>query len=236
MKYSVVIPAHNEAGNLGKLVLNIYNILEGVGKPFEIVIVNDNSTDNSIEVLESMGKKIKELRYINRTKDPGVGHTIREGIKNAKGEVIIGLDGDLSHDPQQIPRFVDKIEDCDVVCGSRYMAGGNADMNPSRILISNTFNTIFRMILGLPVKDFTCGFRAYRSKIFKDMRLESTGFGIYIEIPIKAHLLGYKLKEVPITHNKRGHGRSNLGYLKQGPEYLKVVFSAIWFRLYNLIR
>ena len=100
--HSLVIPAHNEAKNLPKLLVKARSVLKKTKKKFEIILVNDNSTDNTIKVLEKLKNKIKELRIVNRKTNPGVGYAIREGLSKAKGDVIITMDGDLSHD---LPRF-----------------------------------------------------------------------------------------------------------------------------------
>src|SRR3989344_3344512 len=138
--YSLVIPAHNEAKNLQKLLKKAYSVL----------------------------KKTK--------------------------------DGDLSHDPAEIVNFLKFLKDYDMVCGSRYTKGGKAEMTHSRILVSSLFNLVFRNLLGIPVKDFTSGFRAYKAKIIDKIELKSKKFGIFIEIPLKAHLAGFKLTEIPISY------------------------------------
>lgn len=231
MIYSVVIPSHNEAKNISKLVLKLYKVLKKTKKSFEILVVNDNSTDNTREVLEKLRKRIKELKPIHRKGKKGVGYTKREGFSKAKGKYIITLDGDLSHNPYEIPKFLEAMRDSDMVCGSRYIKGGKAHMNLIRIFISGLFNMLFRKIIGLPIRDFTSGFRVYKKEIIDNIKLKSKGFGIYIEIPIKAHLKGYRLKEIPITYHERLSGESNLSYLKQGPDYLKIVFEAILLKL-----
>ena len=225
--YSVVVPAHNESRNLRKLVLGLKRVLSKTGKKFEIIIVNDNSTDDSLIVLKELKKSVHELIIVNRTSNPGVGNAIREGLNNVRGDIIITMDADLSHAPEEIPKFLNSFDDSDMICGSRYTKGGKADMTYSRILISGLFNLIFRKIIGIKVKDFTSGYRAYKSKVPKAIKLNSKKFGIYIEIPIKAHLAGFKLKEIPISYHKREFGSSNLNYFKQGPEYLKVVFEGL---------
>lgn len=229
--YSLVIPAHNEAKNLPKLIKKAYSVLKNTKEKFEIIVINDNSTDNSAEVLKSLQKKIKQLRFINRTTNPGVGFAIREGLSNVKGDTIVTMDGDLSHEPDEIPNFFRYLKDYDMVCGSRYIKGGKANMAYSRILVSGLFNFIFRNLIGIPIKDFTSGFRVYKTKVIKKIKLKSKTFGIYIEIPLKSHLAGFKLTEIPITYHKREFGKSNLNYFKQGPEYLKVALEALKIKL-----
>lgn len=228
IKYSVIIPAHNEANNLNELVRRLHLVLKETNKPFEIIIVNDNSTDKSGELLEKLKKNYPELRPIHRHTMPGVGYAQREGFKNVRGDFIITLDGDLSHNPYEIPKFIEALKGYDMVCGSRYVNEGKASMCLSRKLISGSFNFVFRTIIGIPIKDFTSGFRLYKKEIIdRIMPLRSKGFGIYIEIPLKAYLEGFKITEVPITYHVRSKGKSNLNYLKQGPEYMKIALSTL---------
>lgn len=229
--YSVVIPAHNEARCLKKLVLKVRYMLSKLNKRFEIIIVNDNSTDNSLSVLKGLKKIADELVIINREKKPGVGNAIREGLYKTKGKIIITMDGDLSHNPAEIPRLLKNLDKYDVVCGSRYISGSKAYIEVSRKIISKTFNFIFRNLLSIPVKDFTSGFRAYKREVIEKINLKNENFGIYIEVPLKAHLAGFKLTEVPITYSKRESGHSNLNYFTQGPEYLKVIFEVLKIKL-----
>lgn len=229
--YSLVIPAHNEAENLPKLLEKSFSVLKKTKEKFEIIVVNDNSTDNSDEVLKKLNEKIKRLRIVTRTKNPGAGYAIREGLSKVRGDIIITMDGDLSHDPAEIVNFLKFLKDYDMVCGSRYVKGGKAEMNYSRILVSGLFNFVFRKLLGIPVKDFTSGFRVFKAKIIDKIELKSKKFGIFIEISLKAHLAGFKLTEIPIIYHYRGFGKSNLNYFKQGPEYIKVALEALKTKL-----
>ena len=231
--YSLVIPAHNEAKNLPKLVGKSHSALKKTRQVFEIIIVNDNSTDNSYGVLKMLQKKFKELRIVNRASNPGVGYAIRQGISSAKGSIIITMDGDLSHDPYEMPKLLAQLKNYDMVCGSRYTKGGKANMASSRKLVSVLFNIVFRTLIGIKVRDFTSGYRAYNADILKKISLKSRKFGIFIEIPLKAYLAGFRLAEVPITYHKREHGKSNLNFFKKGPEYLKVALEAIWIKIWK---
>jgi len=236
LRYSVVIPAHNEEGNLEPLLNRLHEVLSRTKSPFEIIIVNDNSKDNSYALLKRLKMVYSELVLINRTSDPGVGNAIRAGLKSAKGQIIITLDGDLSHDPQEIPKLLKMLGTYDMVCGSRYIQGGSADMQASRKMVSGLFNLIFRFLIGIPVRDFTSGFRVYKRQIIDTINLRNPKFGIYIEIPFKAHLAGFKLTEIPITYHKRGKGASNLNYFIQGPEYLRVAGEALKIKFLRPIK
>ena len=233
--YSVVVPCHNESENLDKLVARISDVLRKEKDSFEIIIVNDNSTDSTTTVLERLRKNVPELRYIIRTANPGVGNALREGFAKAGGRYIITMDGDMSHDPYELPNFLRQKDRHDIVCGSRYVSHGKANMDWSRKLISGAFNLLFRTLVGINIKDFTSGYRIIRREVLEKIQLESKGFGIYIEIPLKAHISGFRLAEIPITYHKREHGLSNLSYFRQGPEYLRVGLRVFWLRLRRLL-
>ncbi len=228
--YSAVVPARNESKNIPILVERLHQVLIGLGKSFEIIIVNDNSKDDSKVVLESLKARYAALKPIHRIINPGAGNTIREGLAAARGEIIITLDGDLSHDPAEIPSLLEGLSRADMVCGSRYTQGGAADLSISRRILSGIFNWFFRTLIGLPVNDFTSGFRVYKRKVIDTVRLQRQQFGIFVEVPIKAYLAGFKLIELPITYHKRIYGTTNLNYVKQAPEYLGVVFDALLIR------
>ncbi len=231
IQYSVVVPAHNEAENMKKLVLKLKKSLSKLKKRFEIIIVNDNSTDNSLQVLKELKKKTSQLVIINRTAHPGVGNAIKEGLCKTRGRIIITMDGDLSHNPEEMPALIKKLNGYEMVCGSRYIRGSKANIELSRKIISKIFNIIFGNLLRMPVRDFTSGFRVYKREVIEKINLKNENFGIYIEIPIKACLNGFKLTEAPITYSKRQSGRTNLNYFVQGPEYLKVIFEVLKVKL-----
>ena len=168
---------------------------------------------------------------INRTAHPGVGNAIKEGLCKTRGRIIITMDGDLSHNPEEMPALIKKLNGYEMVCGSRYIRGSKANIELSRKIISKIFNIIFGNLLRMPVRDFTSGFRVYKREVIEKINLKNENFGIYIEIPIKACLNGFKLTEAPITYSKRQSGRTNLNYFVQGPEYLKVIFEVLKVKL-----
>jgi dolichol-phosphate mannosyltransferase len=225
---SVVIPAFNEEKNVKKLIEQIETVFINHKINGEIIFVNDNSTDNTSKIAHELRKIYSNLTVIDRTDGlNGPGRTQREGFKHVRGKIIITMDSDLSHDPREIPKFLRAITTTDIVCGSRYGLEGKAEMSFFRTLISKSYNFIFKSLLGIPVNDLTSGYRAYRYELIKSLELSSPGFGIYVEIPIKAYLKGYKFGEVPIYYHPRKKGKSKLSYISQGPEYIKVILHGL---------
>lgn len=227
MKVAIVVPAHNEEENIEKLVNDIDEILHQSNIANQIIVVDDNSKDNTGTILKNLSKEMTNLTPVYRNDGIcGVGLTLREGIKAAKNcDVIVTMDGDFSHDPNEIPNLIQGIKSgADLVIGSRYMKGGRADMPRSRIIISGLYNVLSRVFLRTSIHDLTTGFRAMRKKTLEKIELTSEGFEIHPEIHLKIYKQGFKVIEVPIHYHRRGGGTSKLRYLKVGPGYLKVVF------------
>jgi len=230
MKVAVVVPAHNEEENIEKLVNEIDNVLRSSKLIGEIIIVDDNSTDGTSTVLKKLSKKNKTYTKINPLYRSdgvcGVGLTLREGIQAAKNcDIIVTMDGDFSHDPKEIPKLVGGIKNgADLVIGSRYMKGGQADMPRSRIIISSLYNLLSKLFLRTSIHDLTTGFRAMRRKALNKIKLTSEGFEIHPEIHLKIFKSGLNVIEIPIYYHRRGGGTSKLRYFKVGPGYLRVVF------------
>jgi dolichol-phosphate mannosyltransferase len=205
------------------LVTETAGVLEELGRSFEILVVNDNSADDTEQVLGSLEAKVAELHPLHRRGNRGVGNALRAGFKAARGSILVTMDGDLSHDPREISKLLDALADVHIVCGSRYTRDGGADMSWSRVVVSRFFNEVVRWITGLKIADVTSGFRAIRREVIDSITLENGEFGIYIEIPLKAVGRGFIFTEVPINYRPRKAGMSKLSYLRQGPEYLKVL-------------
>ena len=157
---SIVLPAKNEP-KIDELIDEIKKELEKLNEPYEILII-DKSNDKTPEKAAAAGAKVF------RQKSDGLGNAIKEGIMAAKGEVIIVMDADLSHDPKHIPDFLEKIKEFDIVVGSRKIPGGKTiGWNLKRKLISNTANFLANYLAGVKVPDATSGFRALSEKYFR---------------------------------------------------------------------
>jgi len=227
--YSAIVPVLNEAGNLRIFVEKLDSVLKNLGKPYEILIINDQGQDNSVAVLESLRIEFPYLRPVYRNTDPGSGFALREGFRQAKGEIIITLDGDLSHDPAEIPYLLQGLDESDMVCGSRYVKGGSAELEWHRQLVSKVFNWSLRQLIGIRIKDITSNFRVFRREVIEKIFLTQGQFGIFIEIPLKTHLAGFRITERPIHYHQREHGSSHSNY-KQWQEYFKALNEAIKIR------
>lgn len=228
MKISCIIPAHNEEGNLEKLISKLIPVLEShrETKDYEIVLVDDNSTDNTPFIVDRFAKDKDRIKAIHRTQNPGFGKAIKTGFKHASGDIIIPVMGDLSDDPRDIPKLVKKIEEgYDVVYGSRFVKGGRTEGYPNAKKVANRlFNNTVRLLFGIRHKDVTNAFKAYRKEVLEEIgieNIEANGFDITVEIPLKAHILGFKSAEVPTTWYGREKGEAKLKLSKNGHLYGK---------------
>lgn len=222
----VVTPTYNEQDNVELLVRKIFSL----GIPsLEMVIVDDNSPDGTGRIAEELAK-IYPIRVIHREKKMGLGTAYTAAFKTLLGEkfnYIIQMDADLSHDPADIPRFIEMARDHDVVLGSRYVEGGTIEnWDFLRKLISRFGNFYSRFILWVPYRDLTGGFKCYRKAVLASLDLDSLsslGYNFQIETTYKAHKLGHKIHEIPITFTERKFGDSkfNLGIIIES--FLKVI-------------
>jgi glycosyltransferase involved in cell wall biosynthesis len=211
-KISIIIPAHNEEENLLPLMEELIPVLLQYDetKDFEIVLVNDNSTDRTPAIIEELGKNNPSIRPVHRHTSPGFGNAVKEGMKNAIGDIIIPVMGDLSDDPHDIPKLVKKIE------------GATEGYPATKMIANRAFNNSVRLLFGIRHKDITNAFKAYRKEVLEKIgidNLESSGFDLTVEIPLKAHIMGFTSAEVPVTWNGRKRGEAKLKLSQNATKY-----------------
>lgn len=228
MKISIVIPAHNEEGNLDVLVARLVPVLERHEETwdYELVIVNDNSTDATPAIIDNLARMNPRIKSVHRHSNPGFGNAIREGFRNATGGIIIPVMGDLSDEPEDIPKLVRKIEEgYDIAYGSRFIEGGTTEGYPiTKMLANRAFNNTVRLLFGIKHKDITNAFKAYRKEVLDSIgigNLEANGFDLTVEIPLKAHIMGFTSAEVPVTWHGRERGEAKLKLSDNAPKYGK---------------
>src|SRR3990170_8492467 len=167
-KISLIVPAHNEEENLEILIEKLVPVLEQHEETqnYEIVIVNDNSTDRTPDIINEYASNNTRIKTAHRNSLPGFGNALKEGFRNATGDIVIPVMGDLSDDPEDIPKLVRKIkEDYDIAYGSRFTEGGTTDGYPPAKMVANrAFNNIVRLLFGIGHKDITNAFQPYRKK------------------------------------------------------------------------
>lgn len=206
-KLSVVIPVYNEDENLPILHKALHEALSQVSLPWEIVYVDDGSTDNSVQVLESLANADPEhTQVVALRRNFGQTAAIAAGIDHARGDIIVLMDADMQNDPGDIPMMIEKMaEGYDVVSGWRV---NRKDTFITRTLPSRIANGIISWVTGVKLHDYGCTLKAYRREVI-------TGFRLYGEmhrfIPAYAGYVGARIIEVPVNHNPRRFGRANYG-------------------------
>lgn len=213
MKAYAMIPTYNEADNIESLLKELMKI-----PGMHAVVVDDNSPDGTAQIVKKLGRKNKRIELLLRTKDKGRGSAGIAGFRyciKKNADYIIEMDADFSHHPKFIPPLLNALKKYEVVLGSRQVKGGKQVGRPLRRRLLTYFaNFYIRTVLGIRVMDCNSGFRGFRKsaleKILKKP-MESKGPDVVQEVLYRAHLLGLKIHEVPITFYEREHGASKLG-------------------------
>ena len=202
---SIVVPLFNERENLAILYEQLSRVLEEVGKPYEILFVDDGSTDGSLEELRRIRQESPQVRLFSFRRNLGKSLALALGFQEARGRVIITLDADLQDDPIEIPRFLDMLaRGYDLVSGWR-----RSRQDPGlKKFLSRIFNWVTSRISGLPLHDFNCGFKAYRCEAVKHLILYGS---LHRYIPVLLHWAGFRVGEIPVRHHRRRFGHSKFG-------------------------
>lgn len=227
---SIVIPAYNEEDCIVKTVQTISKILEQGKIDYEILVINDNSKDQTEELLQQMSSQNNKLRYINNYYPNGFGFAVRCGLENFTGDAVAVVMADNSDAPQDIISYYHKLQEgYDCVFGSRFIKGGKVIDYPSHKLIVNRLANFFIQILfGLKFNDTTNAFKIYRKDVIEGISpLVSHHFNLTVEIPLKAIVRGYSYTTIPITWRNRTTGVSKLKLKEMGSRYLFIVLY-IW--------
>jgi dolichol-phosphate mannosyltransferase len=213
MKILIIIPTYNELDNLPRLLPEVLSKNEGI----DVLIVDDNSPDGTAAFVENEMKNNSRIHLIKRESKQGLGTAYIAGFKYAlqnNFDLIFEMDADFSHDPNEIPQFLEAIKNADLVLGSRYINGVNVINWPmSRLLLSWFANWYTRIITGLPIKDATGGFKCFKREVLDAIDLDqvkSNGYAFQIEMSFKAWKKGFKVKEIPIIFVDRVKGKSKM--------------------------
>jgi len=203
---SIVIPIYNEEENLPILYEKLKNVLDKLGKSYEIIFVNDGSTDKSWEIIKELAEKDPHVVGVNFRKNFGQTAAMSAGFEVAKGEVIVTMDGDLQNDPEDIPKLLNELnKGYDIVSGWRK---DRKDAFLSRTLPSKIANWLISKVTGVYLHDYGCSLKAYKSDVAK--RLDYYG-EMHRFLPALAKSVGAKITEIPVKHHPRIYGKSKYG-------------------------
>ncbi|MFQ5329024.1 MAG: glycosyltransferase family 2 protein [Thermodesulfobacteriota bacterium] len=226
MKLSVIIPAHNEEESIESTVRDITRELEKASIRHEIIVLNDNSTDDTLSILKKLAGELATLKVINRKPPNGFGRAVREGLDSFSGDVVTIVMGDASDDPRDIVSYFRKIEEgYDCVFGSRFIKGSVVKGYPTHKLIVNRIaNTFVSGLFFIRYNDTTNAFKAYRREVIESIKpIQAIHFNITVELPLKAMARGYSYAIIPINWYGRTSGISKLKIREMGRKYLFTV-------------
>ncbi|HPO12328.1 MAG TPA: glycosyltransferase family 2 protein [Candidatus Hydrogenedentes bacterium] len=231
LRYTVLIPAYNEENNLPSTLRELAETLRREGIPFELLVVNDNSTDNTEQIMESLLQEIPELRMVYNTPPGGLGRAVRCGFKHVDGDVVAIVMADRSDDPEDVVRCYRKIEEgYDCCFGSRFRKGSVVSHYPPvKLVVNRIVNRMMQLMFMTPFNDLTNAFKVYRRHVVESISpLHAAHFNITIEMSLSCIIRQYNIAEIPIRWSGRTWGSSNLRLQEMGRRYLCTLLM-IWF-------
>jgi glycosyltransferase involved in cell wall biosynthesis len=206
IRYSIVVPFYNEQENIPPLYVKLTEVMDAIGDRYELVFVDDGSKDKTFKVLSDIYEHDPRVNVVQLRRNFGQAPALKAGFDFARGEIIISMDGDLQHDPDEIPRFLEKIEEgYDLVSGWRV---ARTDHWLTRQLPSRIANKMMAKLSGVDLHDFGTTFKAYRREVLSEIHLYGE---LHRFIPALASWAGASVAEVPISNIARKSGESNYG-------------------------
>ena len=214
---SVVVPTYNEAETIEPLVEAVLPRLAGAAHEHHVLIVDDGSPDGTGDIADRLAAEHEQVEVLHRQAKEGLGRAYLAGFAVALAggaDLVLEMDSDFSHDPDDVPRLVEAAAEADLVLGSRYVPGGGVtDWGLGRRLLSRGGSWYARTILGVPVRDLTGGFKCFRRQVLEDLDLDTIradGYGFQIELTYRAIRSGWRVREIPITFSQRRAGVSKM--------------------------
>jgi glycosyltransferase involved in cell wall biosynthesis len=226
-RISVVVPLYNEEESVPELFESLQQVSKQMGEPFELILVDDGSTDGSFRVLEDLHRRHKNIKVIRLRRNFGKSAALSIGFAEASGEFVITLDADLQDDPAEIPGLLQALNDSyDLISGwkrKRY--------DPiSKTIPSRFFNFVTAKLTGIPLHDFNCGLKAYRREVVKEVNVYGE---LHRYIPVLAHWAGYRVGEKVVQHHPRKYGRTKFGisrFLRGFLDLVTILFTTRYIR------
>jgi dolichol-phosphate mannosyltransferase len=223
----LVLPTYNEAENIGPLVRAVLPPLASAGIEHRVLIVDDGSPDGTGEIADRLAGELERVEVLHRGAKDGLGRAYLAGFALALGrgaDLVMEMDSDFSHDPNDVPRLIAAAGAADLVLGSRYVPGGGiADWGQLRRLTSRGGCAYARWLLGVPVRDLTGGFKCFHRRVLEGIDLgdvRADGYGFQIELTYRAIKAGFTVTEVPILFREREVGSSKMT--------TRIALEAVW--------
>jgi dolichol-phosphate mannosyltransferase len=226
MKFSIVIPARGEEGSVGQTLERTVDALEREAIDYELVVVDDHSTDRTAEIVDRIGADNPRVRCVRSPYEPGFGLAIRAGLGEYTGDAVAVMMADGSDHPEDLVRYHHELEEgWECVFGSRFIRGARLSSYPRvKLVINRLANWFIRMIFRHQYNDTTNAFKAYRREVIDRIQpLLSNHFNLTVEMPLKAIVRGHTFRVVPVSWTGRSAGHSKLGIREMGSRYLFIV-------------
>jgi glycosyltransferase involved in cell wall biosynthesis len=219
---SIVVPLYNEQENVARLCAATHEALAGMARPYEIVLVDDGSSDDTVSVAAEIARNDARVRLVVLARNAGQTAAMAAGMAHARGLYLVTMDGDLQNDPRDIPLLVDTLEkDYDLVAGWRMK---RQDKLVTRKIPSRVANWLIGKITGIPIRDNGCSLKAYRASVMRHVPLYSE---MHRFIPAMSSIAGARIVQVPVRHHARQFGKSKYGLSR----IYKVLLDLIAIRL-----
>ncbi len=214
---SVVIPVYNELESVRPLSEELLQVLRGLGREVEILFVDDGSTDGTTDILAELAAEEPEIAVVRLRRNFGKAAALMAGFREARGDAIVTIDGDLQDDPGEIPRLLEELEG-----GADLVSGWKRDRRDpwSRRAASAVFNGVTSRMSGLGLHDLNCGFKAYRAEVVRSLALTGDQ---YRYIPVLASAEGFTVEEIAVNHRPRKYGRSKYGLERYARGFLDLL-------------
>lgn len=203
---SIIVPVYNEKDSIAPLYESIKKTILPLGKTYEVIFIDDGSSDNSLEVLEELYLQNKHnIKVVSFRGNHGKSAALSCGMKEAQGDVIITMDADMQNDPRDIPNMLSKLNE-----GYGLVSGWRRERKDpfSKIFFSKIFNIVTSMVSGIKMHDFNCGLKAYKKEAAKDLKIYGD---LHRYLPVLLHSKNYRVGEIEVTHHAREHGKTKYG-------------------------
>jgi dolichol-phosphate mannosyltransferase len=227
MKLSVVIPAYNEQESIPETLRTLYATLKKHDIPHEIWVTNDNSKDQTLNVLYELSREIPTLVFETNKGPNGFGYAVRYGLERFSGDCVAVFMADMSDDPEDLVKYYKTMlnENVDAVFGSRWMKGGKViDYPPLKKFINRIANFIIKNMMGIKYNDTTNAFKLYKRETIEGIKpFLSPHFNLTVELPLKAMVRGYTYAVVPNSWTNRKYGESKLKIKEMGSRYFFIL-------------
>jgi glycosyltransferase involved in cell wall biosynthesis len=202
---TVFFPAYNDGGTIASMVIMAIKTVRELTDDYEVIVVNDGSTDHTAQLLEEMSRQYRQLRVIHHPKNRGYGGALRTGFASSSKDLIFYTDGDAQYNVNELPKLFEKMTD-----GVDWVNGYKISRSDPvyRKIIGRMYHWLVKIAFGLTVRDVDCDFRLMRRSIFDKVELKSDSGVICVEMMRKFHLAGFRVAEVPVHHYFRAYGKS----------------------------